>query len=559
LHSLIVILAILFRVVIVWALSLYTITTLWLPYTCLLGTSLVSDLNSRLNTNDPHIKSFYFWWTSTTYLASFLWLIYICIYLSLTSRRLYFSFIGIYVLSLLLNTEINDFLILNKGWEQSTYAFIGSNELLTNALNCYHPGMLYTSFFLLTSSLTVHHDMSFLTKHYAYSGYTYLNHRFSQVFTTLSLSSLMLGSWWALQEGTWGGWWNWDTSEVLGLLIALYFFILLHSFANYASFIIFRYKQLLLWINIVTMYTLVQISFELTAHNFGIKFFYFFNNNLLLLECFTVLLLLSNYFVILLLRYKRAITLRWKTECCGDTYYSSFRIANRLIFVLSVLLLIIFSTKPLLNYLTWTFLLVNSSIGLATNFTLTFTILFYIMSLLMRSYPFNWTILSFYILNSCTWPWPILLQFKTLRTVYLMHWLLFSFFLINWSLLSYDFNYWCTNTLKQSVLDFKSISILKSWVLALDSNTIELIALNYKVNNASTENWVLLTTTNASTLNLFSLEMMHSELYNYYQLSETYLTTILCVNLPFTAYLATLFYILLLTYVMSQRTNWTLS
>ena len=538
-----------------WALSLYTITTFWLPYTCLLGPNVALDLNTRLNANNPCVKLFDFWWTSTSYLASFLWLIYICIYLSLTSRRLSFSFIGSCILSLLMSTEINDFLIFNKGWEQSTYVLVGSNDLLTNSLNCYHPGLLYTSFFFLTSSLAAHHDMSFTTRYYTYSSSTYLIYVFSQVFTILSLIALMLGSWWALQEGTWGGWWNWDTSEVLGLLIALYFFILVHSSTTRTSFIMFRYKQLLLWLNTVTMYTLVQISFELTAHNFGIKFFYFFNNNLLLLECFITLILFSSYLVLLLLRYKRIKGLRRENRYQSYIFYPSSQVANRLIFVSVVSLLIMFSAKPLLNYLTWTFLLINSSLGLLTNFILTFVILFYVTSLLARSYSFNWMMLSFYIINTSAWPWLMLMQLKTLRTVYLMHWLFFSFFLINWSLLSYDFNYWFANTLKQSLLDTKSIDILNLLAVALDSNMTELITVNYNITNTSTENWTILTATNASTLNLFSLKMSHSELCNYYQLSETYLTTVLWIELPFTAYLITLFYALLLIYFVSQRTS----
>ena len=32
-----------------------------------------------------------------------------------------------------------------------------------------------------------------------------------------------MGGLWAYQEGSWGGWWDWDISEVFGLFIYLVF------------------------------------------------------------------------------------------------------------------------------------------------------------------------------------------------------------------------------------------------------------------------------------------------------------------------------------------------
>lgn len=56
------------------------------------------------------------------------------------------------------------------------------------------------------------------------------------LFYSLSLT-LALGGWWAFQEFTWGGWWNWDSVEtpVLGLLIYLCIASLHKKVANYVN------------------------------------------------------------------------------------------------------------------------------------------------------------------------------------------------------------------------------------------------------------------------------------------------------------------------------------
>jgi cytochrome c biogenesis factor len=57
--------------------------------------------------------------------------------------------------------------------------------------------------------------------------YIYLSIKF---YIILIIITLFMGSWWALQEGSWGGWWNWDPSEVFGLLFLLAYLYLIHNF-----------------------------------------------------------------------------------------------------------------------------------------------------------------------------------------------------------------------------------------------------------------------------------------------------------------------------------------
>ena len=88
----------------------------------------------------------------------------------------------------------------------------------------------------------------------------------------------MLGGWWALQEGTWGGWWNWDASEVLGLLILILAYVEVHSNYNYYLESRKQERVILFLLLILLSYYFIQLNFELTSHSFGTRFNHFFNN-----------------------------------------------------------------------------------------------------------------------------------------------------------------------------------------------------------------------------------------------------------------------------------------
>jgi cytochrome c biogenesis factor len=94
--------------------------------------------------------------------------------------------------------------------------------------------------------------------------------------------ALFLGSWWALQEGSWGGWWNWDPSEFFGLIILYLILSLFHNKSNMCS------NQRLftnLALNISYLFTfflLLQLNFSLISHNFGFRNLKFLNIEILL-------------------------------------------------------------------------------------------------------------------------------------------------------------------------------------------------------------------------------------------------------------------------------------
>jgi cytochrome c biogenesis factor len=103
-----------------------------------------------------------------------------------------------------------------------------------------------------------------------------INH--SLFFLILNLFTLSLGGWWALQEGSWGGWWNWDPSETFGLMVMLFYVITLHLNIIKLRNKWYRVYIYLFFCTIILLYTLIQLNFDLVSHNFGTRLHQFVNS-----------------------------------------------------------------------------------------------------------------------------------------------------------------------------------------------------------------------------------------------------------------------------------------
>jgi len=81
------------------------------------------------------------------------------------------------------------------------------NALLTNSINKYHPFIFYSSLTLFTSTLCLTSTL----RECRVSGLFYtiacknVWKSFHEVSTLAIVGTLYLGSWWAVQEGSWGG------------------------------------------------------------------------------------------------------------------------------------------------------------------------------------------------------------------------------------------------------------------------------------------------------------------------------------------------------------------
>lgn len=191
------------------------------------GWSVFNDWINRHNLNDTYLGSFYLLWTVAYYIPLFILILLILIfYLKTTFEPIktftYFNII--IILTYGYTCELIDFSALNFNTYLTNHTDININVLLTNMLNKYHPYIFYfctawTCYYVLK----IHYLNEVLLEYY-YFNFIYINTKLITyyIFCT-NLIFLYLGAWWANQEGTWGGWWNSDSSEMLGLILAMFF------------------------------------------------------------------------------------------------------------------------------------------------------------------------------------------------------------------------------------------------------------------------------------------------------------------------------------------------
>lgn len=242
------------------------------------GYSITHDLLARHNTNDSYISSYYLTWTVVYYIPTLFSVILVkLVYFNTTfeykSVLIYLSVLTCSIAFYLY--ELLDFFAINY----TRYVIIDTdpvfNQLLVNFLNRYHPYLFYICacyVFYYCSLNRVYESLP--------------NYNIKVVFKIknfnlflLSFLFLYLGAWWANQEGSWGGWWNSDSSEMLGLLLGLSSLLVIHI--PLSQYYYFRFNRVLLklFINFVLLYYFLQINYELSSHNFGLQSFIFFNNN----------------------------------------------------------------------------------------------------------------------------------------------------------------------------------------------------------------------------------------------------------------------------------------
>ena len=273
------------------------------------GTLMFFDTPLRLNSNDFFWVNYYFFWTTFTYLPAF----FSATILFLFGVK-YFRGWGFYVLvsALLLILYLYEIVDLLSGITNTSLVgtyFWQVNTFLLNSLNKYHPFLLYWGIIASTSPM-------FYKLFSTSLGSTWMLHQvgsFTKARITkniyIILIALLLGSWWAFQEGTWGGWWNWDPSEVFGLLFLTLQLINLHENTNYFK-LVKVYKKILINLSLLLgIYFFIQLNFEIISHNFGVKFFFFFNNNLFFLTSLSTLIVLVIWYFLQDKSYVKLLTL----------------------------------------------------------------------------------------------------------------------------------------------------------------------------------------------------------------------------------------------------------
>ena len=241
------------------------------------------DLCSRTSLNIFYFNIFHFFWTNLWYL--YLFFAYVVFsYNWFKVKHIPFTICYITVLFFLFNycifmenifsSTFNNFILMNSEL---------SNILLKNSVNKVHPFLLYSSTIMsFIPLLSTFNTCKFNTINSMSIMVQQLLPLLKKILIFI-LIALYLGSWWALQEGSWGGWWNWDASEFLGLLILYMILSLFHMKKNLTSIFNLRYTLVQDYTYLFIFFFLLQLNFTTISHNFGFRTLKFLNTELLLL------------------------------------------------------------------------------------------------------------------------------------------------------------------------------------------------------------------------------------------------------------------------------------
>ena len=326
-------------------------TTIYLFYNYTNSNLNWYDLFARVLANEFHLNIYYFMWTSFWYIPFLILVIIIWQLNKFFWHRLQTIH---YVLVAILYLIIID---LQSYWITNTYPYdlvLKSehfNNLLVNSINKYHPGLLYiSSIMIITHQLGLNGLLVGVT----YKFNTHFGHaKWRKPFIHLSLilcTTLGFGSWWALQEGSWGGWWNWDPSEVFGLIILLFYLTYLHFNFSKQNFFYHVIHNKLFFIILLQIYFFTQLNFDLVSHNFGTKIDNFIDNT----NLYTCIILGSFVYLRYLYSVFKYIYI-WRVH---DIYRASSQNTSYFWlygYVLVVLLLyeLLYSLIPLVNDFLW--------------------------------------------------------------------------------------------------------------------------------------------------------------------------------------------------------------
>jgi len=225
-----------------------------------------TDAYSRIQLNDSAANLLYFFWTHFFYLP--------LLFLSLSCLLYLFMYLvpktGI-MCTICTTILITYYAINNYHSLNITGVFLCNlsvfNLLLSNPVNKYHPLLLYLTSLMILLFLCkmLQTNCKFTTNFHIKNNLTLT------MLISYSLTiTLYFGAWWALQEGSWGGWWNWDSSEVFGLIILTASLTLLHT-VKVKNTLSSNYLDYLYLLIIPLSYLFVQLNFDIISHNFGIR------------------------------------------------------------------------------------------------------------------------------------------------------------------------------------------------------------------------------------------------------------------------------------------------
>ena len=515
------------------------------------GFSWSPDIITRLNLNEGFFNMYHFLWVTALYLSPFyffLWALFLTFSLSFYFYHSYFFLLCLYCIY---NTEVLDFVLFN--WQISTVntTLLQFNTLLMNNINKIHPFIFYSGTFLVFNVLILFINLKSTTPFTSVLQFRQL-HLWSPFSLIISLFALFLGSWWAVQEGTWGGWWNWDPSETFGLLFTLFILVNLHTIFYLGYLPYWKLKTKFMTLVLIFSYFFIQLNFDLVSHNFGVKFFYFFNNKL-----FFYLVILSTIYFITVLTYKQFfynnqnLILPWVDGAKG--FNSSWFINLTLIIVNTLIVLsLVVSFFILFNYFIWNFVNFNLfNLDLDRNLVNTFFILtlgFWIFfngtltnTTLLTLLPFlnNFLLLIYFLL------------FNWRSYIFQLHQVLSLILILNLLSLNSSFILWASYTFSENLIMGTSLLNTSFNTFTCDSVFIDKTVI-YKTFLLDWFNsWNFFLYSNTLVTNTFFLTFSNSILINFYELFSFSNQVLIIIENNYTSTLPTLVLMLLTYYLLS--------
>lgn len=397
---------------------------------CLLSTlrTNLPDLRSRVLVDDSFINIYYFFWTNSWYLPLFfLTLVLFTFLVDLHIPPRYILLPCLFTTLLLI--EQVDYLWVNQPIHQLCGYATEFNILLTNNINKYHPAILYYGVvvaLLTTAQLYVYEQLT--GKIFTKAIKPRLLQGTARATVTTLTITLFMGGWWAAQEGSWGGWWNWDPSEVFGLLLMSFFLTQIHWNFRSALALPLLLRAGVGLTSLLTVYVFIQLNFDLVSHNFGTR------SNAFVNPTHTYVVLLGVF--VCQLTSSASKLIRWfsagYTTVLGTPQLSRTRQAlhSTLLRLLAYCVLYT-SFAVLVNDFMWKMLYIN--VG-NTVYTQMWPLVATLLYLLLRLWaPQSTTVLTL-ICAIVSTPTPLILLINLVVVVdklYILHYLLFVFLFIN--------------------------------------------------------------------------------------------------------------------------------
>lgn len=307
------------------------------------------DLFFKINPDDSLLHYYSYFWLNYTYVYSFFFfffLFFVITQINSVICNLFWMFYFLYLYEI-----FNNHIIFNKQCEVLNVLWNDINTLLINNLNKYHPFLFYLNVIILFWIL------SFFLKFVTVTDVLYQKNitliYFKKIIlwnTQVNLTVLVFGAWWAFQEGTWGGWWNWDPSELFGLFFLIGGLFFMHT--KWSGFFFkFYISNFFFFLGFIALfYYFIQLNFDLTSHNFGLRFFFFFNNNFFFFEIFIATLVFCFWIIkTTTLQYNDLILLIKNINFAKNfkNFYINFFLST--LFILYIL----FTNSIILNYFLW--------------------------------------------------------------------------------------------------------------------------------------------------------------------------------------------------------------